>query len=60
MNVCLTYEGGLYALIILGILMILCGIGIAISCDTYDQKREEDKPCEQNINLQRSGTGKSA
>lgn len=60
MSVCLTYEGGLYVLIILGILMILCGIGIALTCDNDDPKREEAKPCEQNSNLQRSVTGKGA
>jgi hypothetical protein len=47
MGVCLTYDGGIYVILILGILMIFCGIGIAISCDTHDQKRKEDKPCEQ-------------
>ena len=41
MSVCLTYEGGLYVLIILGILMILCGIGIALTCDNDDPKRKE-------------------
>ena len=60
MGICLTYTGGIYVILIMGILMILCGIGIAISCDTYDQKRKEAKPCAQNSNLQRSGTGRDA
>ena len=43
MGICLTYTGGICVILILGTLMILCGIGIAIS-ENYkeikDTKRE--------------------
>lgn len=43
MGICLTYTGGICVILILGILMILCGIGIAISAkheEIKDTKRE--------------------
>ena len=43
MGICLTYIGGIYVILILGILMILCGIGIVLTCDNDDPKREEER-----------------
>ena len=44
MGICLTYQGGLCVILILGILMILCGIGITKTAnheESKDTKREE-------------------
>ena len=41
MSVCLTYEGGLYVLIILWIFAILLGIGLALTSERYTNEENE-------------------